>query len=137
MLPDTLRPEGRAMQMMRLDVRMHHGNQGLLPVLCHGVAVLLVPLLISACVNIVAQNAPAAMQTVESRARFELNCPNVQATILSQKIVQGWRFDGSEHTIGVRGCDRQAVYVVYCADPSNCNAFSQTGRVANMQNLMP
>ena len=116
---------------------MHHGDRGRLPALCRGAGLVLVPLLISACVNIVAQNAPAAMQTVESRARFELNCPNVQATILSQKIVQGWRFDGSEHTIGVRGCGRQAVYVAYCADPSDCNAFSQTGRVSNLSNLMP
>ncbi len=100
-------------------------------------ALVVVLLLASACVNIVAQNAPAAMQTVESRARFELNCPNLQATMLSEKIVQGWRFDGSEHTIGVRGCGREAVYIAYCVDPTNCNAFSQTGRINNMSNLMP
>jgi hypothetical protein len=82
----------------------------------------------AACVNTLARNGPAALQTAESRAQFELNCPQVQTTVLSQKTVQGFRFEGSEHTIGVRGCGKQAVYVVYCRDPQNCNALSQTER---------
>jgi hypothetical protein len=94
-------------------------------------------LLAGGCVNILTQNAPSALQTAESRARFELNCPNVQASILSQKIVQGWRFDGAEYTVGVRGCDRQAVYVTFCRDPQDCNALSQTGRISDLQNLAP
>jgi hypothetical protein len=88
----------------------------------------LVPLLAAACVNVLTQNAPAALRTAESRAQFEMNCQQVQATVISQKTVQGFRFEGSEHTIGVRGCGKQTVYVVYCRDPQNCNALSQTDR---------
>jgi hypothetical protein len=51
--------------------------------------VVVVPLLASACTSIVVQNAPGALQTAESRARFELNCPEVQASVLSQKVIQG------------------------------------------------
>lgn len=98
---------------------------------------MLLALLASACVNTLAQNAPSALQTTESRARFELNCPTVEATVLSQKLVQGFRFEGSEYTIGVRGCGRQAVYVTYCRDQSDCNALSQTGRVSDLKNLAP
>jgi hypothetical protein len=94
-------------------------------------------LLVSACVNVVQQNAPGALQTAESRARFELNCPAVQASILSQKVVQGWRFEGSEHTIGVRGCGREAVYTTYCSDATDCNAISQTGRINTLSTLAP
>jgi len=92
-------------------------------------AVVLVALLNSACVSPLVQNAPAAMQAATSRARFELNCPEVQATVLSQKVIQGIRFEGSEYTIGVRGCGREAVYVTYCGEMENCNALSQTGRI--------
>jgi hypothetical protein len=100
-------------------------------------AVVLVPLLSSACVSPLVQNAPAAMQAATSRARFELNCPEVQATVLSQKVVQGFRFEGSEYTIGVRGCGREAVYVTYCGDMENCNALSQTGRINTLSNFAP
>jgi hypothetical protein len=102
-----------------------------------GVAASLGLLLVSACVNVVAQDAPGALRTAESRARFELNCPDVQATILSQKAIQGWRFEGSEHTIGVRGCGREAVYETYCRDESDCNALSQTGRINRLSTLAP
>ena len=122
--------------MARFEIR--HAQRWSRRVLARGVAVAVVATLgASACVNIVAQNAPGALQTAENRARFELNCPNIQATILSQKIVQGWRFEGSEHTIGVRGCGREAVYVTYCMDQNNCNAISQTGRINTLSNLAP
>jgi hypothetical protein len=94
-------------------------------------------LLMNGCANILTQNAPAALQTTESRARFELNCPNVEASVLSQKLVQGFRFEGSEYTIGVRGCGRQAVYVTFCRDQNDCNALSQTGRVTELENMAP
>ncbi len=89
---------------------------------------ILLPLLVVSCVNILAQNAPAALRTAESRAQFEMNCGQVEASMLSQKTVEGIRFEGSEHTIGVRGCGKQAVYVVYCRDQNNCNALAQTDR---------
>ena len=90
-----------------------------------------------ACTSITVQNAPGALQTAESRARFELNCPNVTATVLSEKVIQGWRFEGSEHTIGVRGCGREQVYETFCSDASDCNAISQTGRVNAFSDLAP
>jgi hypothetical protein len=93
--------------------------------------------LAGACTSIVAQNEPGALRTAESRAKFELNCPNVTATVLSQKVIQGWRFEGSEHTIGVRGCGRQQVYETFCSDANDCNAVSQTGRVNTLSNLVP
>jgi hypothetical protein len=100
-------------------------------------AVVLATLLASACVSPLVQNAPGAMQAAQSRARFELNCPDVQTTVLSQKIVQGWRTQGSEYTIGVRGCGREAVYVTYCRDENDCNALSQTGRINTLANFAP
>lgn len=90
-----------------------------------------------ACTSIVVQNSPGALRTAESRARFELNCPNVTATVLSEKVIQGWRFEGSEHTIGVRGCGREQVYETFCSDASDCNAISQTGRVNALSDLAP
>jgi hypothetical protein len=95
---------------------------------CSLAITVIAPLLVSACVDVVAKNAPAALRTAEGRAQFEMNCQQVQATVLSQKTVEGVRFEGSEHTIGVRGCGKQAVYVVYCRDPQDCNALSQTDR---------
>ena len=100
-------------------------------------AAVLVSLLTSACVSPLVQNAPAAMQAATSRARFELNCPEVQATVLSQKIIQGFRGEGSEYTIGVRGCGREAVYVTYCGEMENCNALAQTGRINTLSNFAP
>lgn len=80
-----------------------------------------------------AQNSSAALTAAESRAKFELNCPQVDASILSQKVgdLQGIRagIQWTEYTIGVRGCGRQAVYITACQDPSTCNAFAQTGRI--------
>ena len=100
-------------------------------------ALVLLFLAAAGCVNILTQNAPSALQTAESRARFELNCPNIQASILSQKIVQGWRCEGTEYTIGVRGCGRESVYVTYCRDPQDCNALAQTGRINELSNMAP
>lgn len=101
---------------------------------CGAIAPLL--LLVSGCVTdaqFLAQNSPAALTTAENRAKFELNCPQVDASILSQKVmnIQGVRFgyEWAEYTIGVRGCGREAVYMTTCQDPSTCNAYAQTGRI--------
>ncbi len=118
----------------------HRANQRLLRAFSRFrtvATVMLVALLASACVNILAQNAPGALQTAESRARFELNCPNVEASVLSQKVVQAWRFEGTEYTVGVRGCGRQGVYITYCRDETDCYAISQTGRVGELSNMVP
>jgi len=109
----------------------------------NGLVATLFTVVLSACATeaqFLAQNSPAAIQTAESRAKFELDCPQVQTTILSQKVVesiQGYAWRGArmhagpwtEYTIGVRGCGRQAVYLAVCRDPANCNAVSQGGDV--------
>jgi hypothetical protein len=84
------------------------------------------------------QSQGAALATAQSRARFELNCPDVQASVLSSKIIDPAPFAGGmwrgEYTIGVRGCNRQIVYLTICLDPSNCNAIADS---ANMSPLAP
>jgi hypothetical protein len=121
--------------------------------MCHsirvGLAVLVLPLIISACATeaqFLAQNAPSALNTALARGRFELNCPLANGTILSQKVTYinglgmgmggGGGYEWTEYTIGVRGCGKSAVYETMCRDQDNCNAFgnnaiSQTGQILN------
>lgn len=79
------------------------------------------------------QIEPSALSAVQSRAQFELNCPSVNTSILSSKIIQIAPFAGgmerAEYTVGVEGCGRRSVYMAVCLDSNNCNAFAQTGRV--------
>lgn len=84
------------------------------------------------------QNSPSAMNTALTRGRFELNCPDATGTVLSQKVTYinglgvGFNsagYEWAEYTIGVKGCDKQAVYMVACRDQDNCNAFAQTNQV--------
>jgi hypothetical protein len=42
-----------------------------------------------------------------------------------------------DNTIGVRGCGRQVVYLTVCLDEENCNAISDTGRVAETLGQQP
>lgn len=108
---------------------------------------MLLTLLLGGCVTdaeFLQQNSASALRAAEARGKFELNCPSVQTTVLSQKVVQslqtggyGWRAGGAgawagpwtEYTVGVRGCGREAVYMAVCRDENNCNAFSQTANV--------
>jgi len=77
-----------------------------------------------------AQNQSAAVNASVSRAKFELNCPNVTASVLSSKVAQfAYANSRTEYTIGARGCGRQVVYITYCLDPQTCNAISDTARV--------
>ena len=77
-------------------------------------------------------NQAAALTTAENRGKFELNCQQVDATMISRKIIQPWvgAVERCEYTIGVRGCGRQVVYLTVCLDEENCNAISDNGRVA-------
>ncbi|MFI5315361.1 MAG: hypothetical protein ACHQ6T_06660 [Myxococcota bacterium] len=79
-------------------------------------------------------NQGQALATAQSRGRFELSCPAVEASVLSRKIIDPGPFGGgrwrAEYTIGVRGCDRQIIYVTICLDNENCNAIADS---ANMQ----
>ena len=106
-----------------------------------GLAALALPLIISACATeaqFLAQNAPAALNTALARGRFELNCPQANGTILSQKVTYingigmgmgGGGYEWTEYTIGVRGCGKQAVYETMCRDQDNCNSFANTGNI--------
>ena len=80
----------------------------------------------------IASNQQAAIGATESRAKFELNCQQVSSSILSSKVTQNRiGYQRTEYTIGVRGCGRQATYLTYCLDSTNCNALSDTARVGN------
>ena len=64
-----------------------------------------------------------AIQTATGKAQFELNCQETQATVISREVVQpalqGPFMNGiqrAEFTIGVRGCDKKAMFVVICPD---------------------
>lgn len=101
------------------------------------------PLIISACATeaqFLAQNAPSALKTALVRGRFELNCPQANGTILSQKVTYingvglgmgGGGYEWTEYTIGVRGCGKSAVYETMCRDQENCNSFANTGQILN------
>ena len=64
-----------------------------------------------------------ALETVMTRAKFEMNCPQATGTVLSREVtqpaVQGPEVMGvqrAEFTIGVTGCDQRKTYVVVCPD---------------------
>ena len=72
----------------------------------------------------------AALDTATARARFEMNCPEAQATVLSTKEIEpiSFRFGVArmEYTIGIRGCGREMTLVTICAeDGSGCVAGNQ------------
>lgn len=102
-----------------------------------GLVLFVLPFLLSACATeaeFLAENMPSAQNTALTRGRFELNCPQATATVLSQKVtyingIAAGGYEWTEYTIGVRGCDKQTVYMVACRDQNNCNAFSQTANV--------
>jgi hypothetical protein len=102
-----------------------------------GLVPFILPFILSACATeaeFLAENAPAARDTALTRGRFELNCPQATATVLSQKVtyingIAAGGYEWTEYTIGVRGCNKQTVYMVACRDRNNCNAFSQTANV--------
>lgn len=78
----------------------------------------------------IAANQAAALKTVTTRAAFELNCQDVQATVLSSKVAQlRFGYARTEYTVGVRGCGKQAVYLALCLDAETCNAVSDTARL--------
>lgn len=93
------------------------------------VALFVLPVLATACTPMVQQYEGAALSTAQRRAAFEMNCPQATPQILSEKTVDGIRFQIAEYTIGVRGCGKQAVYLTYCRDALDCNAVAQTGRL--------
>jgi hypothetical protein len=66
---------------------------------------------------------PMATDFALKRARFEMNCPEAAATVLSKQTIDppmtALRFgavERAEFTIGVAGCGKRETYVVVCAD---------------------
>src|SRR5262245_59927327 len=66
---------------------------------------------------------PMAIQTALNRARFEMQCPEATATVLSREVVQPamqgpWvqGIQRAQYTIGVAGCGQRATSVVICPD---------------------
>lgn len=66
-----------------------------------------------------------AIDTAMQRAKFEMNCPAAQGTVLSRQYIQapmaGPRMvtvgvDRAEYTIGAAGCGQRLTYVVVCSD---------------------
>jgi len=76
------------------------------------------------------ENQDPAVQTALSRARFEMNCPSAEATVLSREVVQpamqGPWVNGiqrAEYTIGVAGCGQRRTFIVICPEGgSGCYA---------------
>jgi len=67
------------------------------------------------------QRQGGAMQTALQRAKFEMNCPSANATVLSQDFIQpaiqGPWVNGLqrvEYTVGVEGCNQRRVYIILC-----------------------
>jgi len=75
---------------------------------------------------------PSAMETAQRRGRFELECPDATATLLSSKVIElpigpfGGGGDRAEYTIGVSGCGRRSVYLAVCSQAGNCNALDNS-----------
>jgi hypothetical protein len=91
------------------------------------IVVLALTLIASGCVSqaqFLNNMQPAAIQNAEARGRFELNCPNATATVLSREVVQpvlegpfvGAGIQRAEYTVGVAGCGARKTFVVICPE---------------------
>jgi hypothetical protein len=70
-----------------------------------------------------------AVTTAMARARFDLNCPAAQGSVLSRQYIQPpgnavmIGITRAEYTIGASGCGQRATYIVICSDgTSGCIA---------------
>jgi hypothetical protein len=71
--------------------------------------------------QILNDQAGVATQTALSRGKFDLSCPDAQASVLSRNLInpvlngpldQG--VQRTEYTIGVSGCGKKATYITVC-----------------------
>jgi hypothetical protein len=77
-----------------------------------------------------------ALQTALQRAKFDMNCPQATAEVLSREItqpaVQGPMLAGeqrAEYTIGVEGCGKRTTMLVLCPEGGeSCFAGDPGGR---------
>jgi hypothetical protein len=72
------------------------------------------------------QQQATAVQTALARGRFDLNCPNATAVVLSrdfiQPAVQGPWVSGLErleYTVGIEGCGQRTTIVAICQQGSS------------------
>ncbi len=90
-------------------------------------ATLLAALAVAGCATPPAQildsMEPTAINTAAQRGRFELNCPDVQATLLSRELMQPAietiRFQSIQRgsfTIGISGCGQRRTYQIICPE---------------------
>jgi hypothetical protein len=72
--------------------------------------------------ELLAENSRIALQTAETRAAKELNCPGVKAGIVTKKEVPGQPLGElySEYGIRVNGCGRAVFYDIECRDEMIC-----------------
>ena len=72
------------------------------------------------------QQQATAVQTALARGRFDLNCPNATAVVLSrdfiQPAVQGPWVSGLErleYTVGIEGCGQRTTIIAICQQGSS------------------
>ena len=78
-----------------------------------------------------------ATQTALTRGKFDLNCPNATAQILSREVTQPainspWisGIQRAEYTVGVEGCGKRQTYLVLCPQGGeSCFAGEGGGRM--------
>ena len=78
-----------------------------------------------------------ATQTALTRGKFDLNCPNATAQILSREVTQPainspWisGIQRAEYTVGVEGCGKRQTYLVLCPQGGeSCFAGDPGGRI--------
>ncbi len=78
-----------------------------------------------------------AMQAAVTRGKFDLNCQQANAQILSREVTQPainspWisGIQRAEYTIGVDGCGKRATYLVLCPQGGEgCFAGDPGGRI--------
>ena len=80
------------------------------------------------------QNQAMAVQEALGRGRFEMNCPEATAVVISQEVVQPamqgpWvrGINRNEYTVGVTGCGQRKTYVSICPE-GGTGCFAGPGR---------
>jgi len=80
------------------------------------------------------KNQAMALQEAQGRGRFEMNCPEATAVIISQEVIQPalqgpWvgGIQRYEYTVGVSGCGQRRTYVAICPE-GGTGCFAGPGR---------
>ena len=100
--------------------------------------------LVVGCVSqqkLLQERQSGAVDTALKRGRFDLNCPEATATVLSQDYIQPaiqgpWvmGLNRVEYTVGVAGCNQRTTYVVLCQEgTSTCFAADPRDRYQQPQ----